>query len=429
MKPSQERLIEIIAVGEELLTPYFLDTNSLFITSKLNDFGFSVHFKTVCGDNWDHLCTAFRTALGRAHLIFSMGGLGPTQDDRTREAAASVLGKKLTFKPELMAYIENRFQKRGILMPEVNKRQAYILEGANVLNNNNGTAPGQWCEMGEQVLVLLPGPPHELKPMFNESVEPRLAEKKRFFTCRKILKTTALTESRIETLIYDLYPKDEGISLTVLARPGEIELHLFARSEISDDQAEFRLNSLSQALTSRLGQAVFSSEGNSLEEETGILLKNNGKTLATAESCTGGYLSHRITNVPGSSAYFLGGIVAYDNKAKVSLLNVPESLLLRHGAVSAETAASMASGIRLKTGADFGLSVTGIAGPDGGTAEKPVGLVYTSLSGPSGSYSVRNIFLGNRDNIKFQSSQKVLDMLRREILGMPMPDAADEIRQ
>ena len=426
MNISQDQIIEIIAVGEELLTPFFLDTNSLFITEKLNDLGLSVRFKTIVGDQWNDLHTAIHTAVERAHIIIATGGLGPTQDDRTREAFASVLGLKLIFHEDLRDHIESRFKKRGIVMPEVNKRQDYTLEGSEVLRNSRGTAPGLLADIGEKTIVLLPGPPHELEPMFMENVRPRLLPKRRFFTSRKVFKIVGMTESRIESLIYDLYPKHGDAALTPLARPGQIEIHLSARSSDSEEAAGSEIERISTDLRTRLGSAIISEAGQDLEEVVGRLLLENRRTLAVAESCTGGFLGNRITNIPGSSAYFSGGILAYSNQVKTALLEVPESLLAAHGAVSAETAEAMSSGVKRCCGTDYGLAVTGIAGPGGETDDKPVGLVFTALSGPGGTVSLRNLFLGNRANIKFQSSQQALEMLRRDLLGLKMPQGLDK---
>jgi nicotinamide-nucleotide amidase len=309
----------------------------------------------------------------------------------------------------------------------VNKRQAYIPDGAEALMNSRGTAPGIWAEREGKTVILLPGPPHEMKPMFVEDVLPRLQEKQRTFTGRRIFKVAGLTESKIESLIYDLYPKTEDAVLTPLARPGQIEIHLFVRSRVSKEAAAAEIERLSARLRSRLGGAVISETGEDLEAVVGRLLLEQNLTLSVAESCTGGHLGSRITDVPGSSGYFLGGILSYSNRAKRDMLDVPEEFLLKHGAVSPETAEAMAKGVRARLGADYGLAITGIAGPEGGTPSKPVGLVYTALSGPSGTISMKNSFLGNRENIKFQSSQKALDMLRRHLLGLPAAGQADEV--
>lgn len=416
MNETVDPKVEIIAVGSELLSPYFQDTNSLFLTGRFNDLGLEVSFKSIVGDEWADLCLSISVALDRAHIVIAMGGLGPTKDDRTREAFASVLDRKLVFKKSLLQKIEGRFRRRGMSMPAVNKKQAYVIEGSEILDNPNGTAPGIWMETGSNLIVILPGPPQELKPMFDASVWPRLKKFQRIFSVRKVIKITGLTESKIESLIADLYPAGKNLRLTTLAYPGQIEIHLLSQSIKSFEQAGKNLETLKAALLTKLGQNVFSTDGNELEAVVGEILTRNKETLAVAESCTGGYLGHRITNVPGSSNYFHSGIVAYSDSQKNQLLGVSLELIEMHGAVSRETAEAMAAGIRNRAGVDYGLAITGIAGPGGGTPEKPVGLVFTAVAGKTFVKAARNVFLGGRETIKFQSSQKALDMLRRYLL-------------
>ncbi len=416
MNAKKDLKIEIMAIGSELLTPHFQDTNSLYLTQGLNDLGMEVSYKTIVGDDWDDLFLCIKQALSRADIIIAIGGLGPTRDDRTREAFATVLERKLRFNGELLQKIEERFKRRGLSMPAVNKKQSYVIEGAEILENKNGTAPGLWLDTGSKKIILLPGPPQELKPMFESSAWPRLKKLRTDYTARKILKTTGLTESRIETLISDLYPLDPHLGLTTLAYPGQIETLLTGYSKKNQDQAEQRALKLEKNIIERLKDNVFSKSGEELEEVVGKLLRLKKKTLAVAESCTGGLLGHRITNVPGSSDYFLQGVVAYSNEAKINLLGISPDLIEKHGAVSSQVAKAMAQGIREKAQSSFSLAVTGIAGPAGGTPEKPVGLVYTALAWDRGSEVSKNLFLGSRDIIKFQSSQKALDMVRRHLL-------------
>lgn len=416
MNSKKDPKIEIMAIGSELLTPYFQDTNSLYLTGRLNELGMEVLYKTIVSDNWEDLVLCIEQALARANIIFAMGGLGPTRDDRTREAFATVLERKLIFRKELLQRIERRFKRRGLAMPSVNKKQAYVIQGAEVLENKNGTAPGLWLEKDSQIVILLPGPPHELQPMFESSVWNKLLELRTSFTARQSLKITGLTESKVETLIADLYPQEKHLSLTTLAYPGQIEIHLTGRSEKSEKKARAELNELSKKILSRLTENVFSTEGEELEEVVGKLLRSKRKTLAIAESCSGGFVSHRVTNVPGSSDYFLQGVIVYSNEAKVKLLGVTPNIIEKHGAVSAEVAMAMAVGIRNKSLSSLGLSITGIAGPAGGSPDKPVGLVYTALAWEEGVTYEKNLFLGSRDMIKFQSSQKALDMVRRYLL-------------
>lgn len=405
-----------MAVGSELLTPHFQDTNSLYLTQRLNELGMEVTFKSIVGDDWDDLTHCIEEAVSRVSLVMAMGGLGPTHDDRTREAFAHVLGRKLVFKEELLQKIRERFKRRRLAMPAVNKKQAYIIEGAEILENRNGTAPGLWLEEESKIMILLPGPPQELKPMFEKFVWPKLQKLRTEYTSRLVLKTTGLTESKIESLISPLYPKVANLKLTTLAYPGQIEIHINSRSKKGQAEANKRLEKFKKPILLRLKDHVFSTSGEEHEEVVAKLLKANKKSLAVAESCTGGFIAHRLTNVPGSSDYFLQGVVAYSNEAKICQLDVPPDMIEKHGAVSAQVAEAMAVGVKKKADSNLGLAVTGIAGPSGGTPEKPVGLVYVALAWEGGSEVTKNLFLGEREAIKFQSSQKALDMLRRHLL-------------
>ncbi|MGB6864698.1 MAG: competence/damage-inducible protein A [Candidatus Aminicenantaceae bacterium] len=416
MKLGENSRIEIIAVGNELLTPYYQDTDSIYITQRLNDLGIEINFKSIVGDSRDDLADCISSSLVRSDIIFLIGGLGPTEDDRTREVVASTLGKKLIFEEKILNKIRQRFELRGFEMPSVNNKQAYIIEDSSILENKHGTAPGLWLEAGDKLLILLPGPPHEIKPMFENYVWPRFLEFQKQFVARRVLKTSGLTESKIDSLLLDVYPLQPSVKLTTLAYPGQIELHLFSRSMESHKKADEALDDLEYDLQKRLGDNIFSSSGEELEEVVGSLLRQAQKTLSIAESCTGGLLGHRITNVSGSSDYFQQGVLTYSNDSKVQLLNIPYDLILQHGAVSHEVAKAMAIGIRKISGSDIALSITGIAGPNGGSPEKPVGLVYVGLSLESDVEVAKNIFLGNREIIKTQSSQKALDMLRRHLL-------------
>lgn len=416
MREKNSLIIEIIAVGSELLTPYYQDTNSLYITSRLNDLGLKVSYKSVVGDNRESLLSCFNQALDRADMIFIIGGLGPTSDDITREVFAEALGKELEFKNDLLKNIQERFFRRGMDMAPSNRKQAFVIKGSEVIENKVGTAPGLWIEESEKVSVLLPGPPVELKTVFESGVMRRMEEYKKGFIIHKILKMTGITESKIETLISDLYPKSLGLNLSVLAYPGQIEIHITGHSLVSSKRAKEQVKPIIKALTERLKKYVFSKNGEELEEVIGKLMVKNKNTLSIAESCTGGFLGHRITNVPGSSQYFLQGVQVYSNQAKTQLLGIDKELILKYGAVSAVVARSMAEEIRKKAGTDFGLAITGIAGPGGGTKEKPVGLVFTALSWDNGVKVDQNQFLGDRSTVKFQAVQKAMDMLRRKVL-------------
>jgi len=407
---------EIIAIGSELLTPFHQDTNSLYLTDQLERLGIAVVQKTVVGDQPDRLSQAFADALKHADLVIGMGGLGPTADDRTREAVAGLLNRKLEHNAEVAALIEQRFRARGKRMPEVNLRQARVPEGADWLPNDNGTAPGLWLTHEEKkIILLLPGPPHELKAMFEEHCLPRLrhlAPKQAFAS--KVLKVVGLTESEVEELIGPIYREISNPETTVLAAPGQIEIHVRATGS---DTAEAlrRSEALAGRLESVLGEVVFSSGPENLEQVVGLYLMMRGATLAVAESCTGGLLGQRLTSVPGSSRYFLGGVVCYSDKLKTQLIGVPLSLIKRKGAVSAEVAESLAKGVRRRIRSALGLSITGIAGPEGGTPDKPVGTVFIALADARRVKSEKHRFLGDRERIRWQATQAALSLLRRKL--------------
>ena len=407
---------EIIAVGSELLGPHRLDTNSLFITNQLNRLGIEVRQKTVVGDDEAQIAAAMGAALERAEIVVVMGGLGPTADDLTRESVARLLGRRLSRDARVAEVIENRFRVRGFTMPEINLRQAMILEGAEILENPRGTAPGQWIQEGGRALLLLPGVPSEMEAMFEQQCLPRLekiAPGRRLLT--RVLKIAGLFESQVDELAAPIYRKYENPMTTILAAPGEIQLHLRAAGS---DEAEARgaLNDLASRLELAFGDNIFSQDGQSMEEVVGMFLTMKSKTLAVAESCTGGLLTERMTRVPGSSRYFLGGLVAYHNEVKTRWLEVPASVLESNGAASGEVARILAESVRRRFGADFGLSITGIAGPSGATETKPVGLVYVALAeaGRAGEV-IEKHYPGTRDRIRLQATQTALDMLRRRI--------------
>jgi nicotinamide-nucleotide amidase len=407
---------EIIAVGAELLTPDFQDTNSLFLTAGLNGIGIDVSFKTVVGDGEPDLVRVFRTALGRSRLVLGMGGLGPTEDDRTRETLAKVLGLRLVFRQDIRARIEERFRRRGLTMPASNLKQCYVIEGAEVLDNPNGTAPGLWLASARHLIALLPGPPREIRPMFENHVLPRLAALHQGVMVRRVIRLTGLGESAMESHLKPVYNVvAAGVAVTTLASPGDLSIRLTCRGA-DHRAAETRLAALEQAIGKALSPWIYSRDGAELEAIVGALLKEEALTLACAESCTGGLLGHRLTGVPGSSAYFLESAVVYSNEAKRRRLAVAQALLDKHGAVSAAAARAMALGVRKMSRADLGLAVTGIAGPDGGTARKPVGLVYVALAHEKGVAVHRNLFFGGRAEVKFQSSQKALDVLRKFLM-------------
>jgi len=406
---------EIIAVGSELLTPLYQDTNSLFLTERLNSLGIEVRFKTVVGDRADDLATALREALSRSPLIILTGGLGPTEDDLTRGVVSGVLGRPLREVPEIRRQIEDRLARFGRPMAENNLRQAMVPEGAVWLENNNGTAPGIWIEHEHNIVVLLPGPPGELEAMFDAACMPRLAQAstgQRIKT--RVYKVVGLPESEVDKRAAAIYGAYQNPTTTILAKPGGIEIHLRARAA-TDQEAEARLAELGDQIELALGEYIFSTHGEPLEEVVGMYLVMRQKTVAVAESCSGGLLAERLTRNSGSSTYFLGGAICYSNALKTSLVGVPITLIEEHGAVSQPVAQAMAEGIRARTGASLGVGITGIAGPTGGSPEKPVGLVFIGLADERGTQVREFRFPGNRQRVRLWATQMALEMIRRRI--------------
>jgi len=407
---------EIIAVGSELLTPHRQDTNSLFLTEELNKLGIEVVRKTVVGDQREQIRDAFKEALSRVELVISIGGLGPTEDDLTRDTVAELLGRKLQFSSAILRGIQERFRRFGREMPEVNQRQAMVPEGAEPLENPHGTAPGLWIVHQSQILVLLPGPPAELKPMFTAHVEPRLGRYSAGLRLyKRELRVAGLPESEIDQRIAPIYTSYTDAQTTLLAAPGEIQIHLRAWSEDAA-VAEKLLSEMTERIRLALGEAVFTTEGESLEEVVAKSLALNNATIAVAESCTGGLIAERLTSIAGSSSYFLGGVVCYSNNLKTAWVDVASEILEAKGAVSAEVARALAEGIRRRSGAALGLGVTGVAGPGGGSAEKPVGTVHIALAAENGGKERGFHFPGDRERIRWQASQIALDMVRRHFL-------------
>jgi len=406
----------ILAVGSEMLTPFRVDTNSLFITERLNAIGYDVRMKAVVGDDVGELARVIGGALEWADLIVITGGLGPTEDDVTREAVAQVLHTPLDVDEAIVGRIRDRFARRGLTMPEINRRQAMVPRGATVLPNPNGTAPGLWAEQGSTALVLLPGPPREMKPMLEAVIAERLAPKaggRGLF--RRVLKISGRAESDVDAQAQPVYSKWTAqavpISTTILAVLGQIELHLTASAERQSD-ADIALDEAVRQLQDVLGPSVYSVDVRALETVVGDLLRQRHLTIAVAESCTGGLLASRLTDVPGSSDYVDRGVVCYSNRAKTELAGVPEALIREHGAVSEPVALAMAEGIRARAGTNIGIGVTGIAGPGGGTEHKPVGTGAVAVV-VDGETRVRTFqFFGGRDMVKFQAAQSALNMTR-----------------
>ena len=411
---------EIIAVGSELLTPYRMDTNSLYLTEQLNLLGVDVVFKSIVGDTRLRLVAAAQHGLFRSDILIFSGGLGPTEDDLTREAVAEALGVGLHRDPEIVRSLEERFAARGWKMAANNAKQADVLEGATVLPNPNGTAPGQWLsgqfDGRERIIVLLPGPPHELKSLFESEVRERLRAKvPPAFLASRTLKVAMLGESLVDARVAPIYKRYTDVDTTILAGAGEIELHFKSRAA-TQDAAQHRVDEVAGLVEDELDDAVYSRNGESLEQIVGYWLQMRSATVAVAESCTGGLLAERITSIGGSSRYFLGGAVVYSNHLKTELAGVPAEMIARHGAVSREVAAALAEGIRYRCESSLGVGITGVAGPTGGTPEKPVGLVFHAVASDRGTEVVQRNFPGDRKRIRRFASTMALDMVRKKLM-------------
>ncbi len=417
-------IAEIVAVGSEMLTPFRQDTNSLFLTAELNALGVPVAFKTIVGDSLTHLTGAVRTALGRADLVLFSGGLGPTEDDLTREAVAAALFLTLQRDETILAALVQRFALRGIVMPANNAKQADVLTGATVLENRQGSAPGQLLDTRvdghRRIVVLLPGPPKELKSVFADACRPLLAATlPPAFLARRLLRMALIPESQVDARTAPLYGQYPDVETTILAGSAEIQLH-FLCAKPTQAEAEARIAELSARIEAELSGSIFSSDGRSLEEVVLHLLGSRNQTLAAAESCTGGLLSQRLTAIPNSSAAFWGGAVVYTTELKTLFADVPKDLIDTHGSVSPKVARALAEGIRARTGSSLGIAITGLAGPGGGAPgpdeTRPVGLVYLGLAHPGGTEVTKVNIPGDRDRVRLWASQHALELLRRHLV-------------
>jgi len=407
---------EIIAIGSELLAPDRTDTNSLWLTEKLNRIGIDVKLKTIVGDDDARLEEVIKDAVKRSRVVITTGGLGPTEDDITRKVVARALNRRLSLDEKVLTELRARFQSFGVTMPERNSRQAMVIDGSEILPNPNGTAPGLYLEQDKCAIALLPGPPREMKPMFENHVQARfesLSGDVRF--ARRVLRVSGMGESAVDEKIAPIYTQFENPQTTILFNSSEIEIHLRAHAR-TEAEAEALLDHLSLKIEQALGNSVFSFRGETMEEVVGRRLAITGFTLSVAESCTGGLIAQRLTNVPGASRYFIEGVVTYSNQSKTRLLGVDKKLIKEFGAVSQQVARDMARGVRHKAKTDFGLAITGIAGPDGGSEEKPVGLVYIALADDAHTAHKRFVIPGDRELIRWRASQAALDMLRRRLI-------------
>ncbi len=411
---------EIIAVGSEMLTPYRQDTNSLYMTEKLNGLGITVAYKSIVGDRLNDIAGAIRTALTRVDIVAIIGGLGPTNDDLTREAVVQALGITLRRDPVQVAALHSRAAQLRISMSSNNLKQAEVIEGAIVMPNKNGSAPGQWLDTAysnyRKIIFMVPGPPNECKPLFDEECLPRIravAPEKHIAT--RVLKAAMIAESKCDELLEPIYKAYPDIETTILAHAGDIQLNLSC-TKGALAVAQNRVDELALKLEDALGEWMYSANGETLEQILMYYLGIRQATLAVAESCTGGMLSERLTSIAGSSLSFAGGVVAYSNALKTSMLDVSEELINRYGSVSSEVALAMAEGIRNKTGATLGISITGIAGPSGGSSDKPVGLVYLALSDAHQNEVVERKFNGDRERIREFATLQAMDLVRRRLM-------------
>ena len=408
---------EIIAVGSEMLTPQRVDTNSLYLTGELNNLGVEVVTKCVIGDDRERLADAVHRALKRSEIVILSGGLGPTEDDLTRESVAQALDRKLEYHPEIAQALEERFARMKRKMAEVNKRQAFIIQGAAILPNDRGTAPGQWVEESGSVVMLLPGPPHELKAMFEQQCLPRLARVVPKQAIRTLhMRVTGMSESDLDQTIAPVYTKYTNPVTTILAANGDLQIHLRARCT-TVGEADTLLAEVGGPIELLLGDRIYSRNGDPLEVVVGDMLRKLHATVAVAESATGGLLGDRFSSVPGSSEYFLGGLITYTKAMKTELLGVLPEVLEEFGAVSKETAEAMAIGARRRTNATYALSITGLAGPDSGGEKVPVGTVFVGIADAAGNYVAHRQFIGDRTRIRVFTCQMALDILRRRMIG------------
>ncbi len=409
-------IAELVTTGSELLLGQIVNTNAAYMAKELNRIGVDVCFQTTVGDNRARMKEVLTHALTRADLVITSGGLGPTRGDITKEVSAEVMGLSLSLNEGCAERLREHFARVGREMTDNNLRQAMIPEGAHIFVNHAGTAPGVAMEKDGKLLVNLPGPPSEMKDMLHRSLLPYLMEKygADFVIASRVLHTFGVGESKLETLIDDLVRTQKNPTLALLVRPTGVIIRITAKAE-NEAAARRLIAPMEEEIRRRLGDFVYGVDDEALEEIVGHDLKSRGFTVATAESCTGGLVASRLTDVAGSSDYVKGGVVSYTNEVKAGSLGVDRRLLETHGAVSEPVARAMAEGVRRVLRTDLGLSTTGLAGPGGGTEEKPVGTVYIAVAGANGTQAEKHIFTGTRKQVKFRASQAALAMLRRYI--------------
>lgn len=410
--------VELITTGSELLLGQIINTNSAYMASHLNNMGFDVLYQSTVGDNHDRMKQVIEHALTRADIVITTGGLGPTQGDITKYVCAEITGRCMTTHGESKKRMDEHFKQKNIVMTENNLRQVLVPEGAHAFINYNGIAPGIVQKFDGKILINLPGPPSEMKNMFDKSLQPFL--QKEFGIDHVIhsvvLNTFDIGESLLETKIRDLILKQHNPTLALLVRPSGVIIRITAKAE-NIAAADALIEPVKKEIYTRVGHYIYGTDDEPMENIVGRLLTDKKKTLACAESCTGGLLTSRLTDIAGSSAYVTGGIVSYSNQVKIDQLHVPAEVIDTKGAVSEETAKYMAEGVASALHTDIGIGITGIAGPDGGSEEKPVGLVYIGITGSRGTYVTKNLFSRSRKEIKYRATQKALNMIRLYMKG------------
>ena len=409
-------VVELVTTGSELLLGQIVNTNAAYLAAELNRLGFDVRYQTTVGDNRGRMEETLRHALGRADIVITSGGLGPTRGDITKEVSAKVFGRNLVSEPSCVERLKSYFARMGREMTENNLRQAMIPEGAHILVNHAGTAPGVAMERDGKLLVNLPGPPSELKDMFRRSLKPYLSEKYGFSAviCSRVLNTSGIGESMLETKIDDLILAQGNPTLALLVRPEGVIIRVTAKA--ADEAAALRLiEPVEREIRARVGEYIYAVDDEPIEAVLGRTLSARALTEAAAESCTGGLVTSRLTDIAGSSAYVKGAVVSYTDEVKAGQLGVDREMLRAEGAVSEPVARAMAEGVRRVLGADFGVSVTGLAGPGGGTETLPVGTVYVAVAGPEGTAAEKHVFGGSRRQVKYRASQAALALLWKTV--------------
>ena len=408
-------IAEIMAVGTELLLGDIVNTNAQYLSRELANLGIEVYYQTVVGDNPNRLENAIKNAFERADMVITTGGLGPTEDDLTKETGAAYFGLKLVQDAKALELLEQNFKKLKRVMTPNNIKQSFVPEGAKVLYNRNGTAPGILIEKNGKIMVMLPGPPKETIPMFEEQVKPYLAEKQEYMFVSRVLRVAAVGESAMETAVKELIDTQKNPTIAPYAKQHESILRITAKAH-SQEEAEKLIEPVAEKIYQILGENVYAEGETSMQEVVAKLLLEKGYTISVSESCTGGLLSSSLVEYPGISQVFMQGVVSYSNEAKMSRLGVKAQTLEKYGAVSSQTAAEMAEGVAKSAGTDIGISTTGVAGPGGGTKEKPVGLVYLGLYF-QGQVKTKELRLwGDRQRIRERAVVSALDWLRRELI-------------